>query len=75
MIENVEKPALKDEDLDNMSREEIISSYKQLKNYTNNLEEREKKNLFELAKLKNIILMNYVSSKEFESSVKKKLIN
>lgn len=72
MIENdcYQSPkSLSDQVLENISKEELIQKWKQLDKYRLNLEERERKNLAELTKLKNIILMNYVSSKEIELGV------
>ena len=68
MIENPDRPVLSDEQLDSLSREELKLKWKQLQSYTDTLEETNKNNLYELVKMKNIILMNYVSSKEFEST-------
>lgn len=70
MFEQDDRPeALSDEYLDTLSKEELVLKLKKMQKYTTSLEEREKKNLMELTKLKNIILMNYVSAKELESSV------
>lgn len=56
-------------EFEKFTKEELIFKFKELKEYTEELEQKEKKNLLELAKLKNIILMNYISSKEPELSV------
>ena len=67
--ENDRPKPLEDAELEALSKEELIKSWKELNKYRLGLEEREKKNLNELVKLKNIILMNYVSSKEIELTV------
>lgn len=67
--ENDRPKPLEDSELEALSKEELIKSWKELNKYRLGLEEREKKNLNELVKLKNIILMNYVSSKEIELTV------
>lgn len=67
--ENDRPKSLEDAELEALSKEELIKSWKELNKYRLGLEEREKKNLNELVKLKNIILMNYVSSKEIELTV------
>jgi hypothetical protein len=69
--ENDRPKPLEDAELEVLSKEELIKSWKDLNKYRLGLEEREKKNLNELVKLKNIILMNYVSSKEIELTVSK----
>jgi hypothetical protein len=68
-MENPSRPILTDSELENLSKEDLKSKWNQLQDYIDSLEERNKINMYELAKLKNIILMNYVSSKEFESTV------
>ncbi len=64
---------LNDDQLMQLSKEEIIENYKQLHSKYENLQlkyqQNEKNKLFEIAKLKNLILMKYVSSKEQESIV------
>ena len=67
--ENDRPKPLEDAELEALNKEELIKSWKELNKYRLGLEEREKKNLNELVKLKNIILMNYVSSKEIELTV------
>ena len=67
--ENDRPKPLEDAELEALSKEELIKSWKELNKYRLGLEEREKTNLNELVKLKNIILMNYVSSKEIELTV------
>ena len=69
--ENDRPKPLEDAELEALSKEELIKSWKELNKYRLGLEEREKTNLNELVKLKNIILMNYVSSKEIELTVSK----
>ena len=69
--ENDRPKPLEDAELEALNKEELIKSWKELNKYRLGLEEREKKNLNELVKLKNIILMNYVSSKEIELTVSK----
>ena len=64
---------LNDEQLAKISKEDLVNNYKQLQNYIETLktknQQNEKEKLFEIAKLKNLILMKYVSSKEQESTV------
>ena len=84
MISEQERPILTDEQLVLISKDDLIHKWRQLERYANDLEARceqtiqeNKKKLnqieiaksFEIAKLKNIILMKYVSSKEQESTV------
>ena len=84
MISEQERPILTDEQLVQISKDELILKWRQLERYANDLEARceqtlqeNKKKLnqieiaksFEIAKLKNIILTKYVSSKEQESTV------
>lgn len=70
MLEEEERPkSLPDSVLESLSREELIEAYKQVDKYRAGLEERERKNLTELGKLKNIILMNYVTAKQIEIGV------
>jgi hypothetical protein len=69
-MDNAPRPVLSDHELDNLSRDDLKTKWKQLQDYVDSLEEKNKLNLYELVKLKNIILMNYISSKElFESTV------
>ena len=75
-IQNLEFPSLTDEELEKLTKEDLVLKWKQLENYTKNIEvnlkETESKlkaKYFEITKLKNIMLMNYVSSKELESTV------
>lgn len=75
MTDSFVKPNFADEELEKFSKEDLLHVLKQFKGYTSYLEEKEKKNLFELGKLKNIILMNYVSSKELESTVNIRVLN
>ncbi len=55
---------LNDDQLMQLSKEEIIENYKQLHSKYENLQlkyqQNEKNKLFEIAKLKNLILMKYV---------------
>jgi hypothetical protein len=74
-MENPSRPILTDSELNNLSRDNLKAKWHQLQNYIDILEERNKINLYELAKLKNIILMNYVSSKELESTVNYSLLS
>lgn len=66
---NEEKPNISDLEFEKLTREELIAQYRKLSAYTTSIEEREKKHLMEIAKLKNIILMNYANPKEFEANV------
>ena len=68
-MDNPSRPILNDAELDSLSREELKSKWKQLQSYIDTVEDKNKQNLYELVKLKNIILTNYISSKEFESTV------
>ena len=75
-IQNFERPTLTDDDIEKLGKDELVQKWKQLEAYTKNLEmsakETESKlkaKYFEVTKLKNIMLMNYVSSKEIESTV------
>lgn len=75
-IQNSEWSVLTNEELEKITKEDLVSKWKQLETYTKNLEvtlkETESKlkvKYFEITKLKNIMLMNYVSSKELESTV------
>lgn len=69
MLEEERPKSMSDAQLDEMSKDELVKLFKQLDKYRLGIEEREKKNLMELTKLKNIILMNYVTTKEIELSV------
>lgn len=69
MFEDERPKSLGETDLAAVNKDELIQAYKQLDKYRLSIEEREKKNLMELTKLKNIILMNYVTTKEIELSV------
>ena len=64
---------LNDDELLQLSKDDIIKHYKQLQSKYESLQlkyqQNEKKQSFEIAKLKNLILMKYVSSKEQESIV------
>lgn len=68
-VENDVRPVLTDKELETMSKEDLAAKWKQLDKYTSNLEEKHQTNLAELVRVKNIILMNYISSKEMESAV------
>jgi hypothetical protein len=74
MLSDGEYPIfLNDEQLAKISKEDLVNNYKQLQNCIETLntkrQQNEKEKLFEIAKLKNLILMKYVSSKEQESTV------
>ena len=64
---------MNDDQLMQLSKEELIDNYKKLHSKYENLhlkyQQNEKNKSFEIAKLKNLILMKYVSSKEQESIV------
>jgi len=81
-IQNLERPSLTDDELEKIDKDDLVQKWKQLEAYTKNLEvsmkETESKlkaKYFEITKLKNIMLMNYVSSKEIESTVSKNCFN
>ena len=69
MFEDERPKSLGETDLASLNKDELVQAYKQLDKYRLSIEEREKKNLMELTKLKNIILMNYVTTKEIELGV------
>lgn len=66
---NEEKLKIGDFELEKLTKEELIEQYRKLLAYTTGIEEREKKQLMEIAKLKNIILMNYANSKDSDGNV------
>ena len=75
--EDTKKSSLTDEQLELMSHRELIKEWKKMELYANSLEinlkeceSKLKTKTHELNKLKNVILMNYVSTKELESTVK-----
>ena len=74
MIPDEERSALSDDQLTQMSKDELIKSYKELQKYTDTLQVKYQQNdrakSIEIAKLKNIILMRHLSSKEQEQNVK-----
>ena len=74
MFEILERPVLSDFDFEKLNKDEFKVKWKQLNDYVDSLEERNMNNLHELAKLKNILLINFVSSKEYESTVKQNLL-
>lgn len=69
--DQVTRPILSDEQLAQMTKEDLMAKYKQLDTYVNQHEAKSDKQLaeiqtqksFEIAKLKNIILMKYVTGK------------
>ncbi|RNA33063.1 pre-mRNA-splicing regulator WTAP [Brachionus plicatilis] len=65
---NEEKSKIGDFELENLTKDELIAEYRKLSAYATGIEEREKKQLMEIAKLKNIILMNYANSKESDGN-------
>ena len=84
MLSDGERPQLSDEQLAQISKEELVNKFKQLQKYTDSLKakfeqssrESEKKlaqldqsKSLEIAKLKNVILMKYMASKETEANV------
>lgn len=66
---NEEKSRIADFELEKLTKEELVAQYRKLSTYTTSIEEREKKQLMEIAKLKNIILMNYANSRESDGNV------
>jgi hypothetical protein len=75
--EDAKKSLFTDEQLEQMSQKELIEEWKKMELYANSLEinlkeceSKLKTKTHELNKLKNVILMNYVSTKELESTVK-----
>ena len=75
-IQTFERPILADDELKQISKDDLVIKWKQLDAYTNNLEVNSKElesklkaKLYEVTRLKNIMLVNYVSSKELESTV------
>lgn len=73
MLADEERPYLNEDQLALLEKDELIKHFKQLQKYTDNLQlkyqQSDKVKSFEIAKLKNLILMKYVSSKEQESTV------
>jgi len=75
--EDIKKSLFTDDQLQQMSHKELIEEWKKMELHANNLEtnlkeceSKLKTKTYELNKLKNVILMNYVSFKELESTVK-----
>ena len=78
-IQTFERPILTDDEIKQISKDDLVIKWKQLDAYTNNLEVNSKElesklkaKLYEVTRLKNIMLVNYVSSKELESTVNSK---
>ena len=72
-----ERPKLSADELEKIDLPTLIEKWNKLNKYVNGLESENeecilklKKTQIELAKLKNVLLMNYVSTKEIESNVK-----
>ena len=78
------RPVLTDLQLSEINRDELVLKWRELEQFTNQLHDQNEQNIvdaqnklntlsthksLEIAKLKNIILMKYVASKEQESTV------
>jgi hypothetical protein len=75
--ESYERPKLSEEELKKIDLPNLIEKWNKLNQYVNFLESENeicslklKKTQFELAKLKNVLLMNYISTKQIDSNVK-----
>jgi len=70
------RPKLSEDELKKIDFPHLVEKWHQLNSYANNLElENEecnsklKKTQIDLAKIKNVLLMNYISTKEIDSNV------
>ncbi len=72
---SIDRPRLADEQLQVLNKEELVAKWRLLNSYVDSLENKlasvESQKSLEIAKLKNIILMKYISSKQLESTVNK----
>jgi len=72
---SIDRPRLADEQLEVLNKEELVAKWRLLNSYVDSLENKlasvESHKSLEIAKLKNIILMKYISSKQLESTVNK----
>lgn len=73
MLSDEERVVLTDDQLAQMSKDDLIKSYKQLQKYVDNLtakyQQTDRVKSIEIAKMKNIILMRHLATKEQESNV------
>ncbi len=69
------RPILSEDQLEALTKEELLVNWKQLNIFVDTIEKKlasvESQKSLEIAKLKNIILMKYITSKKQESTVKK----
>lgn len=77
-----ERPKLSADELERIDLPALVDKWNKLNKYVNDLESENeecslklKKTQFELAKLKNVLLMNYISTKEIDSIVKQSHFN
>ena len=70
---SIGRPRLADEQLEVLNKEELVAKWRLLNSYVDSLENKlasvESQKSLEIAKLKNIIIMKYISSKQLESTV------
>jgi hypothetical protein len=76
---NIGRPRLADEQLEVLNKEELVAKWRLLNSYVDSLENKlasvESQKSLEIAKLKNIIIMKYISSKQLESTVNITVLN
>ena len=75
--ERNERPKLSMDELEKIDMPSLVEKWTKLNKYVNDLESENeecslklKKTQLELAKLKNVLLMNYISTKDIDSNVK-----